>query len=86
MEVQNMKDKELTCKECGAKFIWTAGEQEFYQEHDFKDEPKRCKACREKAKLEHGRKPFKKENQFFNNIEKIYIIFFINLQVIMNLL
>ena len=62
MEVQNMKDKELTCKECGAKFTWTAGEQEFYQEHDFKDEPKRCKACREKAKLEHGRKPFKKEN------------------------
>ena len=24
------EDKTLTCKECGAEFVFTAGEQEFY--------------------------------------------------------
>ena len=26
------EDKTLTCKECGAEFVFTAGEQEFYAE------------------------------------------------------
>ena len=28
-------DKTLTCKECGAEFVFTAGEQEFYAERGF---------------------------------------------------
>ncbi|HOA34550.1 MAG: zinc-binding protein [Clostridiales bacterium] len=44
------EDKQLTCKDCGATFIFTAGEQEFYAEKGFVNEPQRCKECRSKRK------------------------------------
>ena len=44
------EDKTLKCKECGAEFVFTAGEQEFYAEKGFQNEPQRCKACRDKRK------------------------------------
>ena len=40
------EDKTLVCKDCGAEFIFSAGEQEFYAEKGFQNEPIRCKACR----------------------------------------
>ncbi len=40
------EDKTLVCKECGAEFVFTAGEQEFYAEKGFEHEPQRCKSCR----------------------------------------
>ena len=30
------EDKTLVCKECGKKFVFTAGEQEFYAERGFR--------------------------------------------------
>ena len=47
-----MTDKTLTCKDCGAEFVFTVGEQEFYKEKGFDNEPKRCLACR-RAKKAH---------------------------------
>ncbi len=44
------EDKTLVCKDCGAEFIFSAGEQQFYAEHDFQNEPQRCKACRDAKK------------------------------------
>ena len=44
------EDKTLVCKECGAEFVFTAGEQEFYAEKGFVNEPQRCKACRDARK------------------------------------
>lgn len=44
------KDKTLICKDCKAEFIFTVGEQEFYEEKGFTNEPVRCKACREVKK------------------------------------
>ena len=44
------QDKTLICKECGAEFVFTAGEQEFYAEKGFVNEPQRCKACRDARK------------------------------------
>ena len=41
------EDKTLKCKECGADFIFTAGEQEVYAEKGFQNEPQRCTACRD---------------------------------------
>ena len=38
------EDKTLKCKECGAEFVFTAGEQEFYAERGFQNEPQRCTA------------------------------------------
>lgn len=40
------KDMELVCRSCGATFIFTAGEQEFYADKGFLNEPTKCPACR----------------------------------------
>ena len=42
------QDKVLKCVDCGADFIFTAGEQLFFHDKQFKNEPKRCKACKGK--------------------------------------
>lgn len=46
------KDIEITCKDCGEKFIFTIREQEFYKEKGFDNKPVRCKVCRDKKKAE----------------------------------
>lgn len=46
------QDRVLKCVDCGTDFIFTAGEQQFYHEKDFRNEPKRCKGC--KAKRQKG--------------------------------
>ena len=42
------QDRILRCVDCGAEFVWTAGEQQFFADKNFKNEPKRCKACKMK--------------------------------------
>ena len=44
-------DKTLTCRECGNAFVWSAGEQEFYQQKGLVHEPQRCPDCRKRAKV-----------------------------------
>ena len=44
------QDRELVCKDCGATFIFTVGEQEFYGEKGFENEPQRCRECRTNRK------------------------------------
>jgi len=43
-------DKTLACVDCGAEFIFTAGEQEFHSSRGFSNEPKRCPDCRRARK------------------------------------
>lgn len=52
--MNHAEDKELKCVECGGSFLWTAGEQEYFQEKGFKDQPKRCKQCRQARKERAG--------------------------------
>ena len=42
------RDRTLKCMDCGAEFVFTAGEQLFYADKGFKNEPKRCKPCKAK--------------------------------------
>jgi CxxC-x17-CxxC domain-containing protein len=42
------RDKSLVCVECRQPFVWTAGEQLFFADKNFKNEPKRCKNCKAK--------------------------------------
>ena len=42
------QDKLLTCVDCGSEFVFTAGEQLFFHDKQFKNEPKRCKNCKTK--------------------------------------
>ena len=44
------EDKTLNCRDCGAEFVFTAGEQEFYAEKGFQNEPTRCRECRQAHK------------------------------------
>lgn len=44
------QDKSLTCSDCAQEFIFSAGEQEFFERKGFKEIPKRCKPCREARK------------------------------------
>ena len=48
------QDKTLKCVDCGADFIFTAGEQLFFHDKQFKNEPKRCKACKGKRAAQVG--------------------------------
>lgn len=45
-------DRVLKCVDCGAEFIFTAGEQVFFHDKQFKNDPKHCKQC--KAKRARG--------------------------------
>ncbi|MBC8076607.1 MAG: zinc-ribbon domain containing protein [Chloroflexales bacterium] len=47
-------DKNLTCRDCGSEFVFTAGEQEFYSSKGFANEPTRCPACRQARKQSSG--------------------------------
>ena len=53
-------DRLLTCADCGGEFIFTAGEQLFFFDKQFKNDPKRCKPCKSKragAALKPGAGP-----------------------------
>src|SRR5690242_21870304 len=42
------QDKVLKCVDCGSDFIFTAGEQLFFHDKQFRNEPKRCRNCKNK--------------------------------------
>ena len=41
-------DRILKCADCAQDFVFTAGEQLFFNDKQFKNDPKRCKACKSK--------------------------------------
>ena len=44
----DFQDRVLKCIDCGSEFVFTAGEQHFFHDKNFKNEPKRCKPCKTK--------------------------------------
>ncbi len=42
----SFSDITLTCKDCAQPFIFTVGEQEFYQQRGLMNQPGRCQSCR----------------------------------------
>lgn len=46
------QDKELQCADCGATFIFSADEQEFFASRGYTNEPKRCLSCRQARKAD----------------------------------
>lgn len=50
----SLTERTLICQDCGQEFIFTIGEQEFYQEKGFQNEPKRCPDCRKSRKMNRG--------------------------------
>lgn len=39
-------DRTLTCVDCGAVFVHSAEDQEYYAQKGFSSDPKRCPSCR----------------------------------------
>lgn len=39
-------DRILVCADCGRDFVFTAGEQLFFFDKQFRNDPKRCKPCK----------------------------------------
>jgi len=47
-------DEELTCVDCGRPFVFSSGEQAFYQQKGFQNKPNRCPDCRAARKAMRG--------------------------------
>lgn len=45
VKLEDLQDRMLICKDCGDKFVWTAGEQKFFIDKGLQNMPKRCKPC-----------------------------------------
>jgi len=50
----SFSDRTLTCRDCGQQFVFTAGEQDFYQSRGLTNEPGRCPECRRARKQSGG--------------------------------
>jgi CxxC-x17-CxxC domain-containing protein len=48
-----MPDETLVCRDCGASFIFSEGEQQFFRERGYENKPSRCPDCRH-ARREGG--------------------------------
>lgn len=48
------EDKTIVCRDCGAEFLFTAGEQGFYLEKGLLNEPQRCPTCRANRRRERA--------------------------------
>ncbi|MDF2565616.1 MAG: hypothetical protein K0Q53_2011 [Massilibacillus sp.] len=67
------QDKELSCKECGVQFAFTASEQDFYAEKGFQNEPSRCPECRAARKAQNNRggnnnSGFRQQREMFDTV------------------
>jgi CxxC-x17-CxxC domain-containing protein len=49
-----MPDKTIVCKDCGATFVFTEKEQDFFKEKGYENEPQRCPSCRAARKQSRG--------------------------------
>lgn len=48
------QDKNLSCRDCGADFVFTSAEQDFFAEKGFTNEPGRCPECRAARKQQNA--------------------------------
>jgi CxxC-x17-CxxC domain-containing protein len=65
----DFQDKVLKCIDCGSDFIFTAGEQLFFHDKQFKNEPKRCKSCKGKRVAVLGAVPAHAPTYRYTKIE-----------------
>ena len=45
-----LSDVTLICRDCNQRFIFTAGEQQYYAQHGLSHQPSRCPSCRQTRK------------------------------------
>ncbi|MCL4541920.1 MAG: zinc-ribbon domain containing protein [Chloroflexi bacterium] len=47
-------DITLVCRDCNSRFLFTAGEQQYYATHGLTHQPSRCPSCRAQRKSQQG--------------------------------
>lgn len=52
--ISDPQPKNLTCTACGAAFVFSVGEQEFFARRNLLNVPKRCLACRLALRLQRN--------------------------------
>lgn len=62
-----MADKIINCKDCGADFTFTEGEQAFYKEKGFDNEPIRCLDCRKARKQNRNNRSYQQNNNRYGS-------------------
>lgn len=50
LRMPDFNDQTLKCRDCDSDFVWTASEQDFYQQKGFDNPPSRCPKCRQAKK------------------------------------
>ncbi|HEY4904786.1 MAG TPA: zinc-ribbon domain containing protein [Candidatus Sulfotelmatobacter sp.] len=63
------QDKVLKCIDCGRDFLFTAGEQLFFHDKQFRNEPKRCKECKAKRAGALNAAPVPAQNYRYPKVE-----------------
>ena len=58
-------EKTLTCRDCSTEFVFTVGEQEFFQSRGLLNDPGRCPECRAARRRERQTRT---ERQYFDII------------------
>ena len=48
------EDRNLTCQDCGASFVFTADDQQYHAQKGYTNEPKRCPSCRQARRSDGG--------------------------------
>ena len=48
----SLVDRTLSCRDCGAEFLFSVREQEFYVSKGFENDPARCPECRSARKAD----------------------------------
>ena len=47
-------DEMLNCVDCGREFVFSSGEQRFYEQKGFQNKPNRCQDCRQARKAQRN--------------------------------
>jgi CxxC-x17-CxxC domain-containing protein len=50
-------DESLNCVDCGREFVFSSGEQRFYEQKGFQNKPNRCQDCRQARKTMRANSP-----------------------------
>ncbi len=67
-----MPDKNLACRDCGAPFVFTASEQEFFAQKGFTNEPTRCPTCREARKSARGDSSYGRGGNYSSGVREMH--------------
>ena len=62
-------DRLLKCCDCSNDFVFTAGEQLFFFDKQFKNQPKRCKTCKSKRVAVLTAAPPPRDGRHYTRVE-----------------